>query len=405
MKVLHLSTWQEVCGIAEYAKNLVRALDDLGIENEVFPLRRQAMRYMSLPEIDAHFAAFCDRAADFDVVHIQHEHGFFCGSHPFSSAIPTFGKILDRLQQNRHQRTVVTFHTDPPFPDRLRLSGMSLKAIVKERAKTAYHKWLWRRHVSRHFARPQRDQFQAIVHSKRSRLRLLASDFAAERIAVIEHGLPNQRRTLASPEAQRQARQTLDIPDDAVVLSIFGFVSAYKGYDVAIQALSRLPEHYYLIIAGGPHPEADMSETTLQDVLSLIERLEADDACEISHRILITGFVPLAMLDTIHAATDFCLAPYWASNISASGAVAWAIASGKPTIASRIPAFRELNEMAECFLMFQPSAPLELAWQILNLQEDKQLQADLVNRANAFVEAYSWPSVAKRISHLYKPEH
>ncbi|MEL6322157.1 MAG: hypothetical protein AAFQ57_16150, partial [Cyanobacteria bacterium J06626_14] len=111
MRVLHLSTWKEMCGIAGYASDLVQELDALGIENEVFPINRRDMQYMSLEEINRHFDAFCDKAEGFEIVHIQHEHGFFCGPHPFRNSVFIFGKILERLRKSRVKHIIVTFHT------------------------------------------------------------------------------------------------------------------------------------------------------------------------------------------------------------------------------------------------------------------------------------------------------
>lgn len=407
MRVLHLSTWKEMCGIAGYASDLVQELDALGIENEVFPINRRDMQYMSLEEINQHFDAFCDKAEGFEIVHIQHEHGFFCGPHPFRNSVFIFGKILERLRKSRVKHIIVTFHTEPFFLERGHLQGLPLKAAITERAKLNYYRWIWERQVARHFKSKRSDRFQAIIHSKRSRLKMLDAGFASERISIIPLGFPTKRRTQVSPEAQLQAKRDLGIPEEVTVLSLFGFISAYKGPDIAVRALATLPENYYLIIAGGPHPETDPREAPLQSVLALIQQLEdedEDEELEISHRILITGFVPFAMLDTIHAATDICLAPYILTNLSASAAISWALTSGKPTIASKIPAFREMNESGQCFLLFQPSAHLELAWQVVNLTKDEQLQQDLVDNAKAYVEKYSWPSTAKQVSHLYKPE-
>ena len=395
-----------MCGIAGYARDLVQELDGLGIENEVFPIGRQAMQYMSLEEVNAHFDDFCRKADGYDIVHIQHEHGFFCGPHPFNNSVLIFGKILDRLQKSRVKRIIVTFHTEPFFVERRSFGGLPFKTAVTERAKLAYYQWMWKRYVTRHFKSKRSDRFQAIIHSKRSRLKMVESGFASERVSIIPLGFPTKRRTQVTPEAQLQAKRELGIPEDATVLSLFGFISAYKGPDIAVRALATLPENFYLIIAGGPHPETDPHEAPLQSVLALIKELEEDEEkdIEISHRILITGFVPFEMLDTIHAATDICLAPYILTNLSASAAISWALTSGKPTIASKIPAFREMNESGKCFLLFQPSAHLELAWQIINLTKDEQLQQDLIDNAKAYVEKYSWPSTAKQVSHLYKPE-
>jgi glycosyltransferase involved in cell wall biosynthesis len=49
--------------------------------------------------------------------------------------------------------------------------------------------------------------------------------------------------------------QLAHLPPDAVLIGTFGFISDYKGFDTAIQALRLLPENYHLLIFGGIHPQ------------------------------------------------------------------------------------------------------------------------------------------------------
>lgn len=405
MKVLHLSTWQEVCGIAEYTKNLVKALDQIGIENEIYPIPRRDMKYMSLEEISSYFRAFCQKAKDFDAVHIQHEHAFFNGSYSFRKSIKVFNEVLRNLRRSKVKRIIVTFHTEPIFDTKPILetdgegaSPISLLRRTVDRGKSRFFSWRWEKKVAPFFQPKYHHKFHAIVHSKKTRLVMIQKGFSPDSISVIEHGFPAKKEK-PSPEEQLRAKKDLGIPEQAKVLTIFGFLSSYKGYDVAIKALAKLPEDYFLVIAGGTHPEAPNRDLALEEILACIESVGND----VKRRILVTGYLPFEKLRTVHSATDICLAPYHPTRLSASGALSWALSSGKPTIASNIPAFHELNEDANCLVLFQPMAHLELAMKITAVIEDKPLQAELEQRATDYIERYSWLETARRISDHYKP--
>jgi glycosyltransferase involved in cell wall biosynthesis len=44
------------------------------------------------------------------------------------------------------------------------------------------------------------------------------------------------------------------LPEDAVLVGVFGFLDEYKGFGTAIRALHHLPKNYHLLIFGGIHP-------------------------------------------------------------------------------------------------------------------------------------------------------
>lgn len=415
MKILHLSTWKERCGIATYAEQLVDSLNQLGISNEVYPVDRMKLSYSSLKEIKDHYRTFCESAKAFDLIHIQHEHGFFHGSYPFNVSIKIFSLILANLKKTK-KPVFVTFHTEPaylslesennvevstgPTGTELRVvnpQNAGLKSKIALRAKKYVAQSQWQMSISKFFQ--EGSQFRAIVHSKKSRLQLIKSGFAESSIHIIPLAFPERKRDFGTQDVQL-VKKKLGFAEKSTVLSIFGFVSRYKGYEVAIQSLRHLPDNVVLAIIGGPHPEAAGSEKALDDVFKSIELASIEDPT-IAERVIITGYVDTDKLNEFHLATDICLAPYLPSSISASAALAWALTSGKPVIASNIPAFKELNQAANCLVLFQPTAHRELAWHIERLTQNAHIQEELVNNAAAHVKSHSLGETTEKLKMLY----
>ena len=59
------------------------------------------------------------------------------------------------------------------------------------------------------------------------------------------------------------AKERLGLPASTVLLTMFGFLEGYKGHDVAVRALARMPERFQLAICGGPHPESPRRRISL----------------------------------------------------------------------------------------------------------------------------------------------
>ncbi|NEU74135.1 glycosyltransferase [Hassallia byssoidea VB512170] len=393
MKVIHLTTWQEVCGIATYTSNLINNLENQGINNEIYPINRTSLEYLSFNEIREHFANFCRMAKDFDIVHIQHEHGFFHGSYPFDKSIDIFHDILIYLKKHR-KKVVVTFHTDPIFVQSILKTFKEGSSQLSRNLSNSLQTWKWKSKIAPFF-NSSNSNFTALVHTKKSRLLLINSGFAPESIKVVKHGITTRYNTTYSLLNSQDCKSKIDLDEGCKLLSIFGFVSGYKGYEIAINALKYLPSQYYLAIIGGTHPN-ERHDKTIDRIFNLIIE------CKLQNRVRITGFVDFEVLDLYHAATDICLAPYLSSTLSASGALTWALNSGKPIIASKIPAFYELNQEVDCMSMITPECSMELAWQILNLDKDEQLKEQLVKNAFTYVNENSWDKISSIHIEIYK---
>ncbi|MDA0817205.1 MAG: glycosyltransferase [Planctomycetota bacterium] len=382
MRVLHLSTWNRPCGIATYCGNLVRSLDGLGIRNDVYPLEPHLWRTFTAADIADLQADIAEQSRRYDVVHIQHEHGFFGHAVSYKAAARNYGSLLRQLRK-AGTPVVTTFHTEPlGAGERRTLSPQKLLRNVNRQL-------AWKHHVSVCFGVGPLDA-KAVVHTPTTRRALIKQGMPAGAVHVVEHGCLPQRQIWQSPAS---AKEQLGLPVDSVLLTMFGFIGRYKGHDVAVRALAKLPERFHLAICGGAHPEAD--DDFLDKLLKLVRHLGIED------RVTITGWLSVDAADVYYAATDICLAPYVDPNLSASGAITWALASGKPTIGSKVPAFQNICREQPCMLLTTPRMEDEIVWATEKLANDPTHSADLVAAAGRYIDSYSWEETARVTENLY----
>ena len=417
MKVLHLSTWRQRCGIADFAESIVTHLARQGVQSEVFPLNTAALRYATAADLNRELDRALRMAVDFDLVHIQHEFGIFAGSGGLFESISNFAHVLSGLRA-ANRPVVVTFHGEPTFAGlvpSVESGGSSgaaaLQSLVRRlRTRRVIQKLdrLWRRQVASFFdshpkGRPGRHpgrhtgchpgSFRGLVHTPRTRLGVIRAGLAPQCVSVMPmgHSLRDPAFFTANPAA---AKARLGLAPDSILLTIFGFVTAYKGHLLAVQALKKLPPRYHLGIVGGPNL-ANPSDTTLN---SILEAWDGEDP----RRLMITGFAPRETIDLYHAATDICLAPFLPGNLSGSASATWAFTAGKPMIASNIPAFAEIQQAAECLLLCTPNAVHELAWHIQQLAGNPALQTKLAQNALQFAALHSWERVVEGLVETYR---
>lgn len=384
MRVLHVSTWDVPCGIATYCANLVAALDAQGIRNDVYPV--SAHLWASLTAIDVHDLKkdIAARSRDYDVVHVQHEHSLFGHATSYKAAARNFGGILGMIRE-AGRPVVTTFHTAPLGGEPGRWPSSPLNG-----ARNWSRRWAWRRHVSGRFTTAPGHAI-AVAHSPITRRTLIRQGMQPEAVHIIRHGCLKPRDLRIDA---RSAKARLGLPPSCVLLTMFGFVGGYKGHLVAVRALARLPERFRLAICGGAHPESQ--DRSLAAVIRLVRKLDLED------RVTITGWLPPEAAGLYYAATDVCLAPYLDPMLAASGAITWALASGRPTIGSKIPAFQGICRDEPCMLLTTPGMVDEVAWAAEKLATDAGLARQLVAAARRYVEANSWEQAAAETRMLYE---
>jgi glycosyltransferase involved in cell wall biosynthesis len=95
-----------------------------------------------------------------------------------------------------------------------------------------------------------------IVHNRRD---LFDAKYLYGLRRVFDHPLAylaaDEVEAVRADASPRQFPMLDELPDDAVLIGVFGFLNEYKGFTTAIQALQHLPKNHHLLIFGGIHPQ------------------------------------------------------------------------------------------------------------------------------------------------------
>lgn len=330
MRILFFTTHQQSCGIGDYADRLAAALVAQGHEVTFFesPTRlvgQSETKYrktlLSLKEL----------ALNHDVLHVQHEFSFF---KLWQARL--FGKLISS-KDKRPYRTIITFHTTPKFAKSTdaqegsltRLFQKAFPKSVKNNPESGFKAQL------KCFA----DFDQVLVHSRFGRNHLRNSEiFHPKRIRVIPMPIQAVTQQPAETAQWHAAVQKLDLRSGDKLIVVPGFISLFKGQLTAVKALSLLPPHYKMIIAGGVHPVGH----NYQDLDTLTDEMISRN---LQARIFYTGFLTEPDMNCLMSKSDLVALPYHIHYMSSSAVVGEALRFGKPVVATRTRGFLELSEI------------------------------------------------------------
>ena len=160
-----------------------------------------------------------------------------------------------------------------------------------------------------------------IVHTAQGRDRLVAQGLEAGRIDVLPHGSLSQAKGGGG-----------DTMTGRLTLLLFGKIKPYKGADLLIAAYAALPPalraEARVRIVGKPYMD-------LTPLRAQAAALGVADAVSIE-----PDFVPDDAIDGLFGPGTIAVFPY--REIEASGVLSFAIANGRPIIASAIGSFSEI---------------------------------------------------------------
>jgi glycosyltransferase involved in cell wall biosynthesis len=221
-----------------------------------------------------------------------------------------------------------------------------------------------------------------IVHNETGRGALLDLGLDEASIEILPHPplpLPDPT-TAVKPD-----------PDEPVLL-IFGEIKAYKGVDLAIEALAQLPERHRtrtrLVVAG----KAQMPLTELK---TLARNLGVESRIE-----WIDRYLSLDELPALLGSASIFLLPYRESD--ASGVLAQVLQLGRPIIASATGSFRELVGAAGCGEVVEPGDVGALAGAVCRLLDDPDRAARMGAAASRLSQTMpGWGGVAEDLSTIY----
>ena len=385
MQLAMVSTYPpQSCGIGTYTSYLAGELVQAGCDVTVLtewpgrPLSQSGLEVRPCFDGEADYVGqIVDAVAEAgaDVVHIQHEYGIF----GFDDRFPD---LLGALRR-RSYPTVVTLHTVH--------TALSIDLGCAHR--TAHHPPL-DFDVERYQSRICDLASLVIVHQDRTTRQVLVRQGASpDRTVVIPHG------TLvpaASPRAK--VRCSLGVKAGEPLIVALGYFEPAKNSLLLLEALAALHQRYphMKAIVGGhiryPVPETLAYRGVCEDY---VNRHSMADYLTIVSREL----TEQEMTDLFAAADAACFV-YREDTRSASGALHRALGCGASVVASRIPKFEELGDVAD-ELLVSPHSSRELVRLLARLVEDGDFRDSMARRLAGLVERTAWPLVSRRHLALY----
>ncbi len=337
MKIAIVSSYKLECGIARFSEVLHRNFSTFN-DVTVFELPPQELKKSfgaTEAEAEAFIGRLCEQLKAFDAVSIQCEYGLFSDSIALS-----IHRIKRLLAANTN--STITFHTvfsrscsaEVTMPSFARL-------MLRPRATIMDFLHNWRvsktaRYELNLFNFIREHKVKIIVHTDTTK-RVLQQRF---KLANVEcHPLcyttEKEKSQYAHEVCRSELVDRLGLKEEDKLIGVFGFFGGYKGFDYAIQCISRLPEHYKLLIFSGLHPTAiKQSDTSQIDHLIGLAKKN-----KVLGRTFFMGSVDDASMYKAIAGVDFSWLPYREVGQEASAICSEVAELSKRMIISRNFAF------------------------------------------------------------------
>lgn len=242
-----------------------------------------------------------------------------------------------------------------------------------------------RRRVARHLA--GLPAVVTITHGLRDDL--VALGVPAERILVAPDGVHVARfRGLPAADVARRHLQLPDVPTVAYA----GQFYPWKGVDVLVEAVARVPEAQLLLVGGD------------RDNLARVVGLANQRA---PGRVHFTGQVPHAAVPFHLSAGDVIALPNSAREVISARYTSplklfEALACGRAIVASDIPSLREVLRQDDNALLVPPDDPEALAAGLRALLQDRARAARLAEAARAESARYDWSERGRQVARFLR---
>lgn len=367
-RIALVSTWNSRCGIAEYTADLVRAAGRrwetqllANEEAEVIDLRlektvkRVWVADPNLP-IDSLLANI--DGSDPDIVHIQHNFGFF-GVEQLATLI--------RSQVGKRGVVVTLHRTSDLVTDGVsfRLSDIACDLALADRI---------------------------IVHQEADAANIRA--LGVERVEIIPIGAP-QFGTISGKAARKLLG--IQVPNHVHIVSTYGFLLPHKGTLELIQAvevLRRAGLDVRLLIVSALHPDPT-SELYYQQCLAEIDRLGLARSVR-----FVTEFLQPEVSHLLVSAADVVVLPYSASEESSSASLRFVLTTGRPIATTDLGIFGDAAGSLE--LIAQPVTSSSVAAMLKNLIASPERQAELAVSSRSLAQRSSIRSAADAHTRMYQ---
>lgn len=186
---------------------------------------------------------------------------------------------------------------------------------------------------------------------------------------------------------KEQARQTLGLEQDGRYVLFFGFIRAYKGLDLLLEAMSdpRIKEAgIKLIVAGEFYGDP-------KPYMEQIEHLGIKEST-----LLFTEFIPDDKVNLYFRACDIVVQPY--KSATQSGVAQIAFHFEKPMIVTNVGGLAEIVPDGKVGYVVEPD-PKQIADAIVRYF-DKNREADFTQGVREEKKKYSWSKMREATSNI-----
>ena len=215
-----------------------------------------------------------------------------------------------------------------------------------------------------------------------------------ERLCISQPGI---NHALFTPGDRDEARARIGVGDEPLILCV-GRIQAHKGFDIAIDMLSYLPN--MLAVGSGPPLLMVIGGPSGPDGPQEVEHLRVRaEAAGLSERV---RFVPPQSHDRLvdyYRAADLLVVP---SHSESFGLVAAeAQASGLPVVAARVGGLPYVVNASTSGLLVDGHDPRSFAAATAAILDHPDFRSRLSAGAIEFAERFSWDGTADRLLDLY----
>ena len=365
IKILHLSSHDESCGIGRYQEQFVDCMQsNTVVENKFFSISPYKLRPMDASEFKKALKQLEDELKTYDILHIQHEYSFFKDT-----------QLADHIAvaKKLKKKVIVTFHTAPdahyPQPT---LSALRVKSTLR----FMYGKFNART-FRQSYIEPLNKADMVLTPNNLTKNNLIKYGVMPEVIQLFTHPVPE----VSSAKASTELKKALSIKAGDILMSTVGYIAPTKGVIDAVKALLFLPDNYKLAIIGGVHPRGN-DEAYLNHIADVISQNN------LQKRVHITGFIEddVRRHGLVREAS-LCLYPYEKSYYQyvSSAALNDAFANAKPIVAYPTEAFKETDAGTHVLNLTSTFSYHELAQTVAALDIKK---ATKLSRAFATENSY-----------------
>lgn len=230
-----------------------------------------------------------------------------------------------------------------------------------------------------------------LAHTRHTRDTLVAEmDLPADRISLVPHGLLDYYEDLGS--TQQPTSDNVDRAPCHRVL-FFGTVSAYKGVDVLIRAVAKLPKPLMartrLMIAGRPTmPVAPLQQLAME--LGVWDRIDWD-----------LRFIGEEEVHSVLKSATIIALPH--RHVDQSGVLMAVLPYGKPIVASRVGGFAEILEDGVHGYLVDPGDSAGFAEAMVGILGDSERRQSMSESVSRLANQWpSWDAIGKQTMEIYQ---